>query len=112
MLGFFGKIYLFFAGWADGQYLLVVVGLLTSVVSIYYYISVIKMMVVKEPHEASDVVKNYPAINWSTIGLPALRTALIGCVMVTAVGGILSSPLFTWASQSVAGTPMLQAALG
>ena len=36
MLGFFGKIYLFFAGWADGQYLLVTVGLVTSVISIYY----------------------------------------------------------------------------
>ena len=112
MLGFFGKIYLFFAGWADHQYLLVVVGLLTSVVSIYYYISVIKMMVVKEPQEASDVVKAYPAISWSLPGLPALRAGLVGCVIVTAVGGILSSPLFTWASQAVVGTPMLQAALG
>jgi NAD(P)H-quinone oxidoreductase subunit 2 len=36
----------------------------------------------------------------------------VGCVIVTAVGGILSSPLFTWASQSVAGTPILQATLG
>ena len=44
MLGFFGKIYLFFAGWANHQYLLVIVGLVTSVISIYYYISVIKMM--------------------------------------------------------------------
>jgi NAD(P)H-quinone oxidoreductase subunit 2 len=112
MLGFFGKIYLFFAGWADGQYLLVVVGLVTSVVSIYYYISVIKMMVVKEPQEASDVVKAYPAISWSLPGLGALRAGLVGCVIVTAVGGILSSPLFTWASQAVVGTPMLQAALG
>lgn len=112
MLGFFGKIYLFFAGWAHGEYLLVVVGLLTSVVSIYYYISVIKMMVVKEPQEASDVVKAYPAIRWNLPGLPALRTALVGCVIVTAVGGILSSPLFSWASQTVAGTPFLQAALG
>jgi NAD(P)H-quinone oxidoreductase subunit 2 len=112
MLGFFGKIYLFFAGWADGQYLLVVVGLITSVVSIYYYISVIKMMVVKEPQEASDVVKAYPAISWSLPGMPALRAGLVGCVIVTAVGGILSSPLFTWASQAVVGTPMLQAALG
>ncbi len=112
MLGFFGKIYLFFAGWADGQYLLVVVGLITSVVSIYYYISVIKMMVVKEPQEASDVVKAYPALTWSLPGLPALRAGLVGCVIVTAVGGILSSPLFTWASQAVSGTPMLQAALG
>ena len=111
MLGFFGKIYLFFAGWADHQYLLVVVGLVTSVISIYYYISVIKMMVVKEPQEASDVVKAYPAISWSVAGLPALRTALLGCVIVTAVGGILSNPLFTWASQAVAGTPILQQAI-
>jgi NADH:ubiquinone oxidoreductase subunit 5 (subunit L)/multisubunit Na+/H+ antiporter MnhA subunit len=99
MLGFFGKIYLFFAGWADHQYLLVVVGLVTSVVSIYYYISVIKMMVVKEPQEASDVVKAYPAIELEPVaGMPALRAALVGCVMVTAVGGILSNPLFAWAS--------------
>jgi NAD(P)H-quinone oxidoreductase subunit 2 len=111
MLGFFGKIYLFFAGWADHQYLLVVVGLITSVVSIYYYISVIKMMVVKEPQEASDAVKSYPAITWSVAGLPALRTALVGCVIITAVGGILSNPLFQWAGETVAGTPILQQAI-
>jgi NAD(P)H-quinone oxidoreductase subunit 2 len=111
MLGFFGKIYLFFAGWADHQYLLVVVGLITSVVSIYYYISVIKMMVVKESQESSDVVKDYPAITWSLPGMQPLRAALIGCVVVTSVGGILSSPLFTWASGAVTGTPMLQQAI-
>ncbi len=111
MLGFFGKIYLFFAGWADHQYLLVVVGLVTSVVSIYYYISVIKMMVVKEPQEASDVVKAYPAIQWNLAGMQPLRAALVGCVVVTAVGGILSSPLFDWAGGAVAGTPILQQAI-
>ena len=111
MLGFFGKIYLFFAGWANQQYLLVVVGLITSVVSIYYYISVIKMMVVKEPQEASDVVKSYPDVNWSLMGMQPLRVALIGCVAVTAVGGILSNPLFQWANAAVAGTPLLQEAI-
>jgi len=111
MLGFFGKIYLFFAGWADHQYLLVIVGLVTSVISIYYYISVIKMMVVKEPHEASDVVKAYPTIQWNLAGMQPLRAALVGCVVVTAIGGILSSPLFEWASSAVAGTPILHAAL-
>jgi NAD(P)H-quinone oxidoreductase subunit 2 len=108
MLGFFGKIYLFFAGWADHQYLLVVVGLITSVVSIYYYISVIKMMVVKEPQEASDVVKAYPAITWNLAGMGTLRTALVACVLITAVGGVLSNPLFSWANEAVTGTPMLQ----
>jgi NAD(P)H-quinone oxidoreductase subunit 2 len=111
MLGFFGKIYLFFAGWADHQYLLVVVGLITSVVSIYYYISVIKMMVVKEPQEASDVVKAYPEVSWELAGMKPLRVGLVGCVVVTAVGGILSSPLFEWASGAVAGTPILQQAI-
>ena len=101
----------FFAGWADHQYLLVVVGLITSVVSIYYYISVIKMMVVKEPQEASEVVKSYPDIRWSLMGMQPLRTALIGCVLVTAVGGILSNPLFQWANAAVSGTPMLQEAI-
>ena len=108
MLGFFGKIYLFFAGWADHQYLLVVVGLITSVVSIYYYISVIKMMVVKEPQESSDVVKDYPPITWNLAGMQPLRAALVTCVLVTAIGGVLSSPLFDWASAAVTGTPLLQ----
>jgi len=36
---------------------------------------------------------------------------LVSCVVVTAIGGILSSPLFDWASSTVAGTPILQAAL-
>ena len=111
MLGFFGKIYLFFSGWADGQYLLVIVGLVTSVISIYYYISVIKMMVVKEPKEASEVVKAYPKINWTNNGLPPLRIALILCVFATAVGGILSNPLFQWANNAVDGTPILQEAI-
>ena len=108
MIGFFGKIYLFFAGWADKQYLLVVVGLITSVISIYYYISVIKMMVVKEPQEASEVVKSYPQVQWKTIGLPPLRIALISCVFITAVGGILSNPLFQWANNAVSDSPLLQ----
>ena len=111
MLGFFGKIYLFFAGWADHQYLLVVVGLITSVVSIYYYISVIKMMVVKEPQEASDIVKTYPEVSWSVMGMQPLRVALIGCVAVTAVGGILSNPLFQWANTAVTSSPLLQEAI-
>jgi NAD(P)H-quinone oxidoreductase subunit 2 len=68
-------------------------------------------MVVKEPQEASEVVKAYPDLNWNLAGLQPLRAALVSCVVVTAVGGILSNPLFTWASGAVSGTPMLQKAL-
>ena len=69
------------------------------------------MMVVKEPYEASEVVKTYPPIQWQTIGLTPLRTALITCVLITAIGGILSNPLFQLANNAVEGSPILQAAI-
>ena len=43
------------------------------------------MMVVKEPQEASEIVKSYPEINWGIVGLPPLRIALYTCVAVTAL---------------------------
>jgi NAD(P)H-quinone oxidoreductase subunit 2 len=67
------------------------------------------MMVVKEPHEMSESVKNYPEPQWSLQGMRPLQFALIFCVLVTSVAGILSNPLFTLANESVARTPMLQA---
>jgi len=111
MLDSFGRIYLFFAGWAHRQYLLVIVGLDTKVILIYYHISVIKMMVVKEPQEASDIVKAYPEVRWSLMGMQPLRVALIGCVAITAIGGILSNPLFQWANTAVNTSPLLQEAI-
>ncbi len=65
------------------------------------------MMVVKEPQESSEIVKSYPSLQWKTIGMPPLRIALITCVLITAIGGILSNPLFQWANSTVAGTPIL-----
>jgi NAD(P)H-quinone oxidoreductase subunit 2 len=110
LAGFFGKIYLFWVGWQSGLYALVLLGLLTSVVSIYYYIRVVKMMVVKEPQEMSEVIKNYPEMQWSLPGMRPLQVGLILTVIATSVAGILANPLFTLANDSVTSTPMLQAA--
>jgi NAD(P)H-quinone oxidoreductase subunit 2 len=108
LAGFFGKLYLFWAGWQAGAYWLVLVGLLTSVVSIYYYIRVVKMMVVKEPDEMSDAVKNYPEIAWNLSGMRPLQVSLIITLVTTSLAGILSNPLFNLANSSVANTPLLQ----
>jgi NAD(P)H-quinone oxidoreductase subunit 2 len=108
LAGFFGKIYIFWAGWQAGAYGLVLVGLVTSVISIYYYIRVIKMMVVKEPQEMSEVVKNYPPIRWDLPGLRPMQLSLILAMVVTSLAGILSNPLFTLANDAVIRTPMLQ----
>lgn len=111
LAGFFGKIYLFWAGWQSGSYGLVLVGLLTSVVSIYYYIRVVKMMVVKEPEEMSDAVKNYPETKWNLPGMRPLQVGLVICLVATSLAGIFSNPLFTLANQSVLRSPLLQSSL-
>jgi NAD(P)H-quinone oxidoreductase subunit 2 len=110
LAGFFGKIYLFWAGWQAGLYGLVLVGLVTSVASIYYYIRVVKMMVVKEPQEMSDAVKNYPVINWTLPGMRPLQVGLVLALITTSLAGILSNPLFTLATDSVTSTSILQSA--
>jgi NAD(P)H-quinone oxidoreductase subunit 2 len=111
LAGFFGKIYLFWAGWQAGLYGLVLLGLVTTVVSIYYYIRVVKMMVVKEPQEMSDSVKNYPAISWSLPGYRPLQVGLVLTLVATTLAGILSNPLFTLANNAIANTPILQQAM-
>jgi len=111
LAGFFGKIYLFWAGWQAGLYGLVLLGLITSVVSIYYYIRVVKMMVVKEPQEMSDSIKNYPEMGWKLPGMRPLQVGLVLSVVATSLAGVLSNPLFTLANDSVAKTQMLQSSL-
>jgi len=111
LAGFFGKIYLFWAGWQAGLYSLVLLGLVTTVVSIYYYIRVVKMMVVKEPQEMSDSVKNYPVISWSLPGYRPLQVGLVLTLIATTLAGILSNPLFTLANNAIANTPILQQAM-
>ncbi|WP_107669255.1 NAD(P)H-quinone oxidoreductase subunit N [Cyanothece sp. BG0011] len=111
LAGFFGKIYLFWAGWQAGLYGLVLLALVASVVSIYYYIRVVKMMVVKEPHEMSDSVKNYPEIRWNLQGMRPLQVGLVLTVIATSLAGILSNPLFSLANDSVTSTPILQSTI-
>ena len=111
LAGFFVKLYLFWAGWQAGLYLLVLLGLITSVISIYYYIRVVKMMVVKEPQEMSEAVLNYPEIRWNLTGMRPLQVGLIASVIATSLAGILSNPLFALSNSSIERTPMLQQAL-
>ncbi len=111
LAGFFAKIYLFWAAWRAGAYGLVLLALVASVVSIYYYLRVVKMMVVKEPQEMSDAIQNYPPIRWNVPGMRSLQVATIVTLIATSLAGILSNPLITLANDSVSQTPMLQASL-
>jgi len=108
MAGFFAKLYLFWVGWQAGLYGLVLLALVTSVISIYYYIRVIKMMVVKEPQEMSAAVLHYPVVQWNLPGMRPLQVSLISMVLITSLAGIFSNPLLSLANASVSNTPLLQ----
>jgi NAD(P)H-quinone oxidoreductase subunit 2 len=68
------------------------------------------MMVVKEPEEMSEAVKNYPPIQWNLPGMRPLQVGLIICLVATSLAGILSNPLFTLSNDSVVRTTWLHPA--
>ena len=54
LAGFFSKLYVFLAAVDAGLYTLTVIGVLTSVVSAFYYLRIVKIMYFDEPAEAFD----------------------------------------------------------
>ncbi|HEX9462016.1 MAG TPA: NADH-quinone oxidoreductase subunit NuoN [Alphaproteobacteria bacterium] len=54
LAGFFGKLYVFLAAIAAGLYILAVIGVLTSVVSAFYYLRIVKLMYFDDPATTFD----------------------------------------------------------
>lgn len=55
LAGFIGKIYVFAAAIKEELYTLIVVGLISIVISLYYYLVVIKKMYINEPTDPSPI---------------------------------------------------------
>jgi NADH-quinone oxidoreductase subunit N len=54
LAGFFGKVYVFLAAVAAGLYTLAVIGVLTSVVSSFYYLRIVKLMYFDDVNQPFD----------------------------------------------------------
>jgi NADH-quinone oxidoreductase subunit N len=61
MAGFIGKWYIFAAAVEQGYYWLAIIGVLTSVISVYYYLRIVVMMYMSESDHASPVARISPA---------------------------------------------------
>lgn len=59
LAGFFGKYFLFLAAVKGGMLYLAVVGVLTSVVALLYYLRIVKVMYVDEPMQPIDPLPDY-----------------------------------------------------
>ena len=68
LAGFYSKAYLFFATMSSGLYLLALIGVLTSVLSCFYYIRLVKIMYFEVPKTWCSYTQ-VPYENALTLGL-------------------------------------------
>ncbi len=83
--GFVGKWFLFLAGVNEGQHLLVLLGTTMSVVSMYYYLLVVKAMYILPAAEGAKPIR---VGSLASIGLAVI-------VIITVAIGIYPGPLYT-----------------
>nr|YP_009910950.1 NADH-plastoquinone oxidoreductase subunit 2 [Dryopteris goeringiana]YP_009910951.1 NADH-plastoquinone oxidoreductase subunit 2 [Dryopteris goeringiana]QLD21158.1 NADH-plastoquinone oxidoreductase subunit 2 [Dryopteris goeringiana]QLD21159.1 NADH-plastoquinone oxidoreductase subunit 2 [Dryopteris goeringiana] len=101
--GFFGKLHLFWHGWKAGSYPSVLVALVTSVISIYYYLKIIKLMFTGK-NGRGDASTTYirnslvsPSISKSSIEIAMIIRALasiLSGILIDPIIGITRNTLF------------------
>ncbi|HSZ23335.1 MAG TPA: NADH-quinone oxidoreductase subunit N, partial [Candidatus Sulfotelmatobacter sp.] len=90
-VGFIGKFYLFAAVIKGQFYILAIVGILNSVVSLYYYLKPIRVMFFEQPHGDEGTVK-FEAWNYGLMGVLACATIVFG---------LYWSPIISFANRSI-----------
>nr|UEE87713.1 NADH-plastoquinone oxidoreductase subunit 2 [Paris rugosa]UEE87728.1 NADH-plastoquinone oxidoreductase subunit 2 [Paris rugosa] len=99
LAGFFGKLHLFWCGWQAGLYFLVSIGLLTSVVSIYYYLKIIKLLMTGRNQEITPHVRNYRR---SPLRLNnSIELSMTVCVIASTIPGISMNPILAIAQDTL-----------
>jgi NADH-quinone oxidoreductase subunit N len=90
--GFIGKWYIFSAAVSAGYYGLAIIGVLTSVISVFFYLRVVVMMYMQEPGSEA------PRIHVNAVSMTALTVAIAAIFYL----GILPTQVLNLASQSIA----------
>nr|YP_010475531.1 NADH dehydrogenase subunit 2 [Corydalis mucronata]YP_010475556.1 NADH dehydrogenase subunit 2 [Corydalis mucronata]UVH69818.1 NADH dehydrogenase subunit 2 [Corydalis mucronata]UVH69843.1 NADH dehydrogenase subunit 2 [Corydalis mucronata]UVV35576.1 NADH dehydrogenase subunit 2 [Corydalis mucronata]UVV35586.1 NADH dehydrogenase subunit 2 [Corydalis mucronata] len=99
LAGFFGKLHLFWCGWQAGLYFLVSIGLLTSVVSIYYYLKIIKLVMTGRNQEITPHVRNYRRSSLRSNN--SIELSMIVCVIASTIPGIAMNPIIAIAQDTL-----------
>nr|YP_010899626.1 NADH dehydrogenase subunit 2 [Pithecellobium dulce]YP_010899650.1 NADH dehydrogenase subunit 2 [Pithecellobium dulce]QGA84939.1 NADH-plastoquinone oxidoreductase subunit 2 [Pithecellobium dulce]WHS15751.1 NADH dehydrogenase subunit 2 [Pithecellobium dulce]WHS15775.1 NADH dehydrogenase subunit 2 [Pithecellobium dulce] len=99
LAGFFGKLHLFWCGWQTGLYFLVSIGLLTSVVSIYYYLKIIKLLMTGRNQEITPHVRNYRGSPLRSNN--SIELSMIVCVIASTIPGISMNPIIEIAQDTL-----------
>ena len=90
--GFIGKYYIFLAAVSAGYYWLAIIGMLTSVISVFFYIRVVVMMYMADRQGVAAPPRVHP------LGMAALTLSIVAIFFL----GILPTPVLNLAQQSIA----------
>src|SRR5712691_2798201 len=90
--GFIGKWYIFSAAVSAGYYGLAIIGVLTSVISVFFYLRVVVMMYMQERGTEA------PRIHVNAVSMTALTVAIVAIFYL----GILPTQVLNLAAQSIA----------
>jgi NADH-quinone oxidoreductase subunit N len=93
LAGFVTKYSLFYTALASGEVLLVVLAVLCSAISVYYYLRVLVFMYMKKPPQ------EFAGTQEGSIGVASLSVGLMA--VLTLLLGVLPSGLFVMAKQAV-----------
>ena len=80
--GFFSKFFVFMAAFKAGYPLLVFIALANTVISLYYYLLIVKAMYIKQP--AGEAISTFRSDNYTRL---ALALCILG-VIVLGLGGV------------------------
>ncbi len=89
--GFISKLYIFKTAVESGHTTLALVGILASIISVYYYLRVVYYLYMKEPAEGMEVMTD-----GGVFATGALAISVIGILAI----GLFPTPLFLRASQA------------
>nr|YP_010917687.1 NADH-plastoquinone oxidoreductase subunit 2 [Encalypta ciliata]UVG41273.1 NADH-plastoquinone oxidoreductase subunit 2 [Encalypta ciliata] len=91
--GFFGKIYLFWCAWKAGLYFLVFIGLFTSIISIYYYLKIIKLLITTKNKEVTSYIQIYTSSSFFISSKNSIEVSITVCVIASMFLGIFMNPI-------------------
>ena len=81
--GFFSKYFIFAAATAQGEYLLVFIALLNTVISLYYYLTIVKAMFINSPNESP-----LGDIRTDVYGRLSMTVSVVGILLTGLLSGV------------------------
>jgi NADH-quinone oxidoreductase subunit N len=105
--GFVGKFYVFAAAYDHGWVWLVIVGVLATLVSLYYYLAIVRAMYMRPSEELQVLPGGGVAVSGGAPARERLLHVAVGAALIVAVGSLFAvQPLIDLAEHAAGSLPL------